>query len=203
MDICEGTTGHGWILQGIDPFTFFSLAVRSLTTYISSLARTTNCRLYSNNSQIWLLHKTWGYYNEFESMKSLPVCCWYVKMPQCGCVEHGLAYITFYVQKHIAHLVALFWFPADSRPAARGDRICENPLLASNASDDDIGTVWWSESSICEPPPYTALIMLWWCPYVNSLCNNSRIFYKIASFLDTMYIGIYLQPLSKTSIAIH
>ena len=37
-------------------------------------------------------------------MKSLGVYLWYVKMPRCGWVEHGLEYITFYVQKHIAHL---------------------------------------------------------------------------------------------------
>ena len=61
-------------------------------------------------------------------MKSLGVCYWYVKMPQCGCVEHGLAYIALYVQKHIAHLVSSFWFPAGSRRAARSARICETPL---------------------------------------------------------------------------
>ena len=30
--------------------------------------------------------------------KSLKVCYWYVKIPWCGCVEHGLEYIKFYVQ---------------------------------------------------------------------------------------------------------
>ena len=34
-----------------------------------------------------------------------------------------------YVKKPIAHLVALFWFPAGSQRAARVARICENPLL--------------------------------------------------------------------------
>ena len=63
------------------------------------------------------------------TMKSLGVCYWYIKMPQCGCVEHGLEYTTFYVQKHIAHLAALFWFPAGSRRVARGACICETPLL--------------------------------------------------------------------------
>ena len=29
-----------------------------------------------------------------------------LKMSRCGCVEHGLEYIMFYVRKHIAHLVA-------------------------------------------------------------------------------------------------
>ena len=62
-------------------------------------------------------------------MKSLGVFYWYVAMPQFGCVEHGIWYITFYVQKHIAHLAALFWFPVGLRRAARGARICETPLL--------------------------------------------------------------------------
>ena len=44
-------------------------------------------------------------------MKSFGVYYWYVKMPQCGCVEHGLEYITFYVKKYIAHLVACSGFP--------------------------------------------------------------------------------------------
>ena len=62
-------------------------------------------------------------------MKSLGAFYWYVKMPQCGCVEHGLEYIKFYVQKHIVPLVALLWFPAGSRWAARGPLICKSPLL--------------------------------------------------------------------------
>ena len=48
-------------------------------------------------------------------MKSLAVCYWYVKMPWCGCVERGLEYVMFYVQKYIAHLVA-----------------CSGPLLVRN-----------------------------------------------------------------------
>ena len=61
-------------------------------------------------------------------MEFLGVCYWYVTMPRCVCVEHGLAYITFML-KYIAHLVALFWFPAGPRRAARGTRICETALL--------------------------------------------------------------------------
>ena len=30
----------------------------------------------------------------------------------------------------MAHLAALFWFPAGLRRASRGTRICETPLLA-------------------------------------------------------------------------
>ena len=57
-------------------------------------------------------------------MKSLRLCYWYVKMPRYGCVEHGLEYITVYVQKHIAPLVALFCLPTGSQRTARGARIC-------------------------------------------------------------------------------
>ena len=62
-------------------------------------------------------------------MKSLGVYYWYVKKSQCGCVAHGSEYITFYMQKHIAHLAACFTPPAGSRQAARGSRICETRLL--------------------------------------------------------------------------
>ena len=61
-------------------------------------------------------------------MKSLGVCYWYVKMPRWGCVEYGIKYIAFYVKKHIAHLTALFWFPAGLQQAAKGTSICEIPL---------------------------------------------------------------------------
>ena len=36
---------------------------------------------------------------------------WYVKIPQCGYVEHGLKDIAFYVQKHITHRTVYFNFP--------------------------------------------------------------------------------------------
>ena len=121
---------HQELLTANRPFSqLFPLAVSSRTTYIISYVRTTNYRLYSNISQKCLLYKTWGFYNKFESMKSLGLCYWYVKMPRCGCVEYGLEYITFYVQKHITPLVALFWFPAGSRRVVRGARICETALL--------------------------------------------------------------------------
>ena len=31
-------------------------------------------------------------------------CYWYVKVPQCKYMEHGLEYITFYVKKYMASL---------------------------------------------------------------------------------------------------
>ena len=55
--------------------------------------------MYSNISQILLLYKTWGYYNKFDSRKSLGVYYWCGKIPQCGYMEHGLKDIKFYVQK--------------------------------------------------------------------------------------------------------
>ena len=62
-------------------------------------------------------------------MKSLEVYYWYVKVPRCGHVEHGLEYFSFYVQKHIAHLAACSGTPAGSRRAAMGTRISETRLL--------------------------------------------------------------------------
>ena len=61
------------------------------------ISRTTYCRLYSNMSQMLMLHKVWLYYNKFDSTKSFRVYHWYVQMPRCGCMEHGL-YIAVYVQ---------------------------------------------------------------------------------------------------------
>ena len=62
-------------------------------------------------------------------MKSLGVYYWYAKMLPFKCVEHGLEYITFYVQKHIAHLLALIWTPIGSRGAARDTHIWKTFLL--------------------------------------------------------------------------
>ena len=44
-------------------------------------------------------------------MKSLWIYYRCVKMARRECVEHGLEYITFYVQNHIAHFVAFSGFP--------------------------------------------------------------------------------------------
>ena len=57
--------------------------------------------MYSNISQILLLYKTWRYYNQFDSPKSLGVCYWCVKTPQCGYIDHDLKHISFYVQKRV------------------------------------------------------------------------------------------------------
>ena len=60
--------------------------------------------MYSNISQILLLYKTWWYYNKFDSTKSLGVCYWSVKIPQCSYMGLGLKLIMFYVQKHMTTL---------------------------------------------------------------------------------------------------
>ena len=65
-------------------------------------------------------------------MKYLGLCYWYVKMPRCGCTEHGLEYITFYVHKYIIPLVAWFLFPAGSWRAAGDASISDTPLLTNN-----------------------------------------------------------------------
>ena len=88
-----------------------------------------NCQLCGNVSLILLLYKTWGYHNKFESLKSFRVCYWYVKMPWCGCVEHGLEYITFYVEKTYSCFSSVFWFPSVSRRVNRGGCICETCLF--------------------------------------------------------------------------
>ena len=45
-----------------------------------------------------LLYKTWGYYDKFDC-KILGECYICVKIPQYWYMEHGLEYITFYVQQ--------------------------------------------------------------------------------------------------------
>ena len=44
-------------------------------------------------------------------------------------MEHGLKDTAFYVQKHIHILHSCHNFPAGSRQAARGARICETSLF--------------------------------------------------------------------------
>ena len=83
---------------------YFSLAVQPNNVHYL-FSRTAGC-ITINISQILLQYKVRGYYNKFDSMKSLWAYFWYVKMPWSGCVEHRLKHITFYIQKYIAHLVA-------------------------------------------------------------------------------------------------
>ena len=85
---------------------------------IGSYVITTNCQFYSNISQILLLCKTSGNYNKFDSMKSLKVYHWYVKIPQSRYMEHGLKDIKCYVQKHIAPWALLLKSPSSLRVVA-------------------------------------------------------------------------------------
>ena len=118
------------IFKGIGPFhnVIFPRRGAARTPYISLWVITTNCRLYSNISQILLLYKTWRHYNKFYSMKSLEVYYWCFKIPQCRYMEHGLKHITSHVQKHIAPLA-----------------MCYNPPLVR---DEPLGTPFLWNSSI-------------------------------------------------------
>ena len=85
--------------------------------------------MYSNISQILLLYKTWRYDNQFDSPKSLGVCYWCVKIPQCGYMDHELKHISFYVQKRVV---------------AMG--MCYNPALVRNKplrSPSSVKWVYW------------------------------------------------------------
>ena len=86
----------------------FSLAVSNRTTYISLQAEqpTASCIAIFHKFHKYCCHiKYWGIMTNL-TMKSLGVYYWDVKMLRCGYVEHGLEYLSFYVQKHIAHLAA-------------------------------------------------------------------------------------------------
>ena len=58
------------------------------------ISRTTNYRFYSIILQILLLYKTWGYYNKFDSVKSLTYITDILKYHT---MEHGLAHISYHV----------------------------------------------------------------------------------------------------------
>ena len=59
---------------------------------------TSGCTAIFN--KYWCFTKHWGDYNKFDSMKSLRVCCWYVRIPQCGYMEHGLKDVVFLCSKY-------------------------------------------------------------------------------------------------------
>ena len=101
-----------------------------------------NCRLYSNISQVLMLCKTWRYYNKFDSPKSLGVCYWCVKIPQCGYMELGLKHISFYVQKHIVAL-AMCYNPALVRDKPLGAP--ESVKLKAYGISRGSMQSWWSE----------------------------------------------------------
>ena len=90
----------------------------------------TNSLLYCNITQILLLYKVWGYYmyNKCDSRKSLGVYYWYVKVPRCGCVEHGLKRNCFRL-KIYRKLGGQFCTPTGLRQDTRCTCICKNCLL--------------------------------------------------------------------------
>ena len=75
----------------------------------SSCVLTLNFRFYSNISQILLFYKTWQCKDKFDFTKSLGAYYLYFKIPQCS--EHGLKYVAFYVQKHIAQSSTCYNLP--------------------------------------------------------------------------------------------
>ena len=58
--------------------------------------------------------KTWGHYIKwiYEILGGMLLIC---QMPRCGCMEHGLEYIMFYVEKHITPLAVCSGPPVGSR----------------------------------------------------------------------------------------
>ena len=130
MTTTQGVTqqvAHSMTTQGTIPFWNFSPPVGLFRGGAPSHGKVNV--MYNNISQILQLYKVLGYYDKFDSLKSLGVYYWYVKMARCGYVGHGLEYLSFYVQKHIVHMVACSAPPAGSRRAARGARISETRLL--------------------------------------------------------------------------
>ena len=74
-------------------------------------------------------------------------------MPRCGCFEHGLEYLSFYVQKHIADLAACSGPPTGFWRAARGTRISETCLFPQSQfhfpSSAQIMQPWLEQQQRC------------------------------------------------------
>ena len=99
---CTQNSSKCWVIWGIltnNPVSRWIFPKRwaAQTPYTSSWVITTICRLYSKIS----------HYNKFDFTKSLGVCYWCFKMPQCfqnatmRCMEYGLKHNTIYVKKNI------------------------------------------------------------------------------------------------------
>ena len=128
-------------------------------------------------------------------MESMGVHYWYVKMALGGCVEHWLEYITFYVQKYIAHLVACSGHPL----------VCDRPLgapafvkltytrqdLSSHGSD-----LFQPEYSCFSTRGFTIFMMkvLYFLHYM--LPNNYSIMtsYETAEVELSSYPGYFWEP---------
>ena len=63
---------------------------------------------------------------------------WYLKMPKCGYMEHGLKDIAFYVQKHMAHRTVCYNFPL----------VRDNPHLSNSPIDCPCG-IWCHGLTTC------------------------------------------------------
>ena len=70
----------------------------------------------SNGDCVAIFHKYCYYIKHMGIMSILTlwnpwVCYWYVNIPQYGNMKHGLEYITFYAQKHMATLAVCSGLP--------------------------------------------------------------------------------------------
>ena len=143
-------------------------AAHTRTKPISLSVRTTNCWMYSNISQILLLNKTWGYYNTFDSTKSLDMLltCQNTTIRVYGtwiriyCILCLKAYGTF---------SGLFWCAAGSWLPVRSARICESRLLYYPGNCIQMPIVIWHIRlhfawRYCgrTPLPLSKLFLLYW-----------------------------------------
>ena len=126
--------------------------------------------------RLYMLYKTWGYYNKFDSIKSLWVYYWYVKIPQCGYMEYGLKDVAFYVQKHIAPWEICYNTtpPPSSQHGARGTCICETHLLITHRIPSFV------ESSLHFKKSLGAIAILTWAfemeaPIIVPIRTNMRL----------------------------
>ena len=87
---------------------YFSLAVSTRTAYISLYAEQSTASFITIFHKYCFSYKVLGYYNKFDSMKSVGVYYWYVKMTRCGCVRHGIGYFSYYVKKTYSALGCLY-----------------------------------------------------------------------------------------------
>ena len=113
LEVPVGSSLAAWLHFIVLFQLFFTQRWAARTKLINLQVRTTNCRLYSNISQILLLYKTWGIITNLTLWNWNPwgICYWYVEVPQFGYMEHGLEYITFYVQKQMAPLAVCSGLP--------------------------------------------------------------------------------------------
>ena len=108
MAWCRDTDIYVAIVQFYNDF---SLAVSCLNNVNYLIFYNNQLTVLEQYFKILLLCKTWGYYNKFDSTKSIGAYYWYVKKQQSGYMEHGLKDIAFYVKKHLAPRAVCYDFP--------------------------------------------------------------------------------------------